>query len=745
VSPDSAESFLGPVVYCLAYERWGPTRALELYRLLPEDRTAGREPEEQQLIDTVEFVLRLRPEADPGTNVLPDVQQRVQAMDDPKIALVMGGATKIKQYVFESAKLPEIRGASALLDRINRIDLPALFGVPPTLDNCNRKRVEEVQEHFAARLQAARPDLSPPECPECVIYANGGEILAFAPVKIAALLADEIEYIYTSETLVANSVAVWRECSLPELHFGLRPTEFTEEDFTKLTQTADERLQRLLTMYYGGLDTERFRSRKTFGEVASGLVLEKLRRREGNGSGERPPKPVPHFETNPYARRCESCEHRLAVVERRFEDELQGTWFCEPCARKRAFGQKAKDEDEAKRRWFDRAEFEWRPQGAKAWAKTFEDQLRTDQALSKLYYGGISTTVVQPAEDLTDIAAASHPAGFVAALYADANGMGNLLERLENPGDYRLFSQAVDFATRQATFRALAENLHPYRTGDGGYKHPFEVLSVGGDDVFLYVPAHAGLPIAIAIAKYAVEDLGQNQKIRDNPRLKHLLARDPLGQSQWRKAHRVRFRDAPQSAIALSSGVVIAQEHTPVFLLQRLAEQLLKSAKRKARDLRALCNAFSGATIDFMSLKSMGMIPTTVEDYRKRTLRSGNLHFTSRPFTVPETKALIEAAQKLKATDFPRSQLYHLREQLRKGFLASTLDYLYFQSRSRETQTIRGAIDHSWVGLRNGNGANTRDDNAGSGLWIRHLTSSTEPEWETILPDLVEIYDFVNE
>ncbi|MBD2415376.1 hypothetical protein FACHB389_18235 [Nostoc calcicola FACHB-389] len=44
-----------------------------------------------------------------------------------RIGLVYGGATKIKQYVFESSKIQDIRGASRLLDRINQIDLPAFF------------------------------------------------------------------------------------------------------------------------------------------------------------------------------------------------------------------------------------------------------------------------------------------------------------------------------------------------------------------------------------------------------------------------------------------------------------------------------------------------------------------------------------------------------------------------------------------------------------------------------------------
>ena len=46
-----------------------------------------------------------------------------------------------------------------------------------------------------------------------MIYANGGEILAFAPLSEAAKLADEIELLYTRETLVAQSVAPIKACT----------------------------------------------------------------------------------------------------------------------------------------------------------------------------------------------------------------------------------------------------------------------------------------------------------------------------------------------------------------------------------------------------------------------------------------------------------------------------------------------------------------------------------------------------
>ena len=59
-----------------------------------------------------------------------------------KVGLVYGGVTKVKQYVFEASKLSDIRGASALLDRINLIDLPAFFGCDKSsnYEQCQKAR-----------------------------------------------------------------------------------------------------------------------------------------------------------------------------------------------------------------------------------------------------------------------------------------------------------------------------------------------------------------------------------------------------------------------------------------------------------------------------------------------------------------------------------------------------------------------------------------------------------------------------
>src|SRR3990172_3542439 len=96
---DLKERFVRAITFCLSYEKnSGDLESLAKWALSLEDGTV--EPERTNL----------------------------------EIALVAGGATKIKGYVFESARLPEIRGASGLLDRINLTDVPSLFGIPEDID-----------------------------------------------------------------------------------------------------------------------------------------------------------------------------------------------------------------------------------------------------------------------------------------------------------------------------------------------------------------------------------------------------------------------------------------------------------------------------------------------------------------------------------------------------------------------------------------------------------------------------------
>ena len=189
-----------------------------------------------------------------------------------QVGLISGGATKIKGYVFESVKLPEIRGASTLLDRINVEYLPALLGRKSGED---LERLEQIQDNFRKR---SGHSLS---AQECIIYSAGGDCLAFTPASVVHDIADEIERIYSQETLIANSVAVGGVFDLLELQYGLDPERFWVEEFRAAVKNKGTDTCRIVKNYFGGEEDEDFYTKKVFGELASKLAMEKIQAERG--------------------------------------------------------------------------------------------------------------------------------------------------------------------------------------------------------------------------------------------------------------------------------------------------------------------------------------------------------------------------------------------------------------------------------------------------------------------------------
>ncbi len=659
---DPKERFIHAVAFCLAYDQYEQANATH------DENVKAAHDHLGEYRALAEWALT------PS-----DEQAKDPLSGDPesRIALVTGGATKIKSYVFESARLPEIRGASGLLDRIN---------------------LEDHRELWSNGIG----------CAECLIYANGGEALGFAPTKRAAWLADKIERIYTKETLVAQSVAVHRFFTLRELKYGLQHQ-----------QPHDQALVEQL-LGYDPL------AKPGFGSLVTTLNLAKFRRREANPDDTPAPTDDPeyarklklrgiaHFETVPFARRCSSCERRAAVVNAiaaRGEEPLP---LCEPCARKRAHGQLIKSGKEAAIQWFNQ-EF----------IRQFE--LKEVQSWS-LEFSRLCPDVdrVEPPDDLNEIGEAAQPQGFVGVVYADGNNMGALLEELKTPTAYHDFAEEVYDATKRAVFESLKVNLE--KTGS----HPFEILSIGGDDFFLIVPAQVALPLACAIASQVESRLLACKAAE----LFSLKAGEPGAEGyDWGKVQRCQGQSPKaQCKVSLSAGVVIADAHTPIFYLQELAEQLLKSAKRRAKQLKRESHYYGG-TIDFLALKSVTAISGTVEQFRQATASYSNpeRRLYARPYTIAEMEKMLATIRLLKRHGFPRNQLHRLRQSLHQGVMQSTLDYLYFLSRSAEVRVAREKIEQGWPsanGIALHPWRNQLEDN-------RHL--------ETIWDDVMELYDFAHE
>ncbi len=634
-----------------------------------------------------------------------------------QVGLVSGGATKIKSYVFESARLPEIRGASGLLNRINIEDIPALFGRQIESDE---KRYIEIRKKFRCHI---KHDLN---APECVIYAAGGDCLAFTPASVVHVVADEIERIYSRETLVANSVAVGDMFDLLELQYGLKPDRFWIKEFQEAVGNEDSGICQIMESYFNGKEDKNFRTKKSFGELATKLAMTKFKRREGNSTptNQSIRRDLPtHVEIGPYQKRCESCERRPAVIN-------MPRALCEACTRKYVTGRVSKknlDSHDLDR--YLNVLQRWRPSSWDAqegwsltdWCSLFKNYLE-ETGKVECYFDSVECLKkVDGPQDLEDIAKASNPSGFVAFIYADGNNMGGYLENIRTPAQYRQFSERVFLAMQEAAFKALAK-LKPIWIEDDGkrYIFPFEIISIGGDDLMLIVPGHSAFEI--------VHQIGVNFDSAFMSRAVYEKAECPEKSQRYQSQQWTNTANNKLPKFSMSLGFVLANEHTPIAFMEDLAAKLLKSAKSRAKTLKTNVG-YSGGTVDFISLKSLSMITSELGDFRTQLYKTDQENvLTMRPFTLHELCGFIQTIRTLKESNFPRSQFYQLRQSLSLGRQTSTLEYLYFLSRLDKGKILQRELEVRWQN--------------GLGPWYPMLTN--KKCYETLLLDLIEAYEFID-
>ena len=330
-------------------------------------------------------------------------------------------------------------------------------------------------------------------------------------------MANAIERRYTEETLTANSCAVGDTFSLLELRFGLLKDPI--ENTFWLDKYLNNPYNPIVEACFGSVKnktetelTENFKNRKSFNELTTKLASMFNSRRSGNKTKNRPSRRYPPmFETHPYLIRDES-DRRSAVFQAKSDpkDPAKGLpgdpWFSESLARKRLVGQITKRYEESKK-WYEDSGLTWKPgEGIDSWVYKFSKfAKKTD------YYGNLKAEDVKEARSLREIGDASEPKGFVAYLYADGNNMGGYIQKIKTPQKYQQFSKDIFEATEKAVYQALAQHLDPYlykpdaqstrKNKEPVWIHPFEILTIGGDDVMLIVPANKALEIAKTIGE----------------------------------------------------------------------------------------------------------------------------------------------------------------------------------------------------------------------------------------------------
>jgi CRISPR-associated protein Cmr2 len=657
-----------------------------------------------------------------------------------KIGLVNGGATKIKQYVFESSKIQDIRGASALLDHVNLIDLKAFF---------QKNLVVDVSQW----LQANFPNLQDALISELIVYSTGGNILAFCPVAHINDLANAIEKRYTHETLTANSCAVGHAFRLPEIRFGLLQEKIEDTNWLDWYRQNHKNpiVQACIGKSEGELtDLEAFRNYQSFNAITTKLAVLFNQRRSGNEFCDRPSRAYPPlFETHPYLKRDDT-DRQSSTIQ---VDSLPNKpHFSETVARKRATSERVKKDKDAPLSWYLKSPLNqtWQPPKVEGWVARFDQFLEENPTQKQQYYQSLSSEAVDIAQTIKHISNASK--GFVAHIYADGNNMGAYIKSIRTPEEYKEFSQDISLATEYAVYQALSEHLHPHTLKnlndpdstfqDGAVIHPFEIITIGGDDIFLIVPANKALEIAKTICEQfeqiLLKQTDLNVEISGDYRVPP--STKPIDLSKFQRY--LPSATAPsQCQLSVSAGLLIASDDTPIYYAKKLTDELLKSAKKRGKSLKN--NGYIGGTTDFLSMKAVTMISSNIEEFRKQGLTKGNLRFYAAPYTLHELGGLIAVVKALKKAEFPKSQLYQIRTLLENGKHTAILNYRYFRVRLKKGQVeLKQEFEEAWCKAKTNEGSIAPwmyDDGA------RELKQPPEPFYETIWRDIVDIYDFIED
>jgi hypothetical protein len=536
--------------------------------------------------------------------------------------LVLFDADRIKDYVFATGRLKEIRGASEQV-----------------------RRLTDYHDHYRAPTfeRLGLPHWEP-GATEGVIYASGGAGAVLLPTwERAAALCEELERDFRHQTAGATLSAVWE------------PVAY-----------------------------ERFRRREEAEAAAQHRAAQKLARRKASR---------PQAELLPGGGAIRFCgSDRFRPASSRIAEPGGGSLFAsESTANKRHKSKLYRSPGAMRATLFWQA-FE-RALGACA--------ERAREA------GGVEVTVnldawreaVHADQDLGSLSASASPSGYVALVYVDGDGVGRKLRDVvarSGFNGYQRFSRALTVAATGATAEALAAAYywHEPPLGDDPDDPerearflPFEVITIGGDDVIVICTGEHGLAVAHTICK------------RFGPLLREAM---PV--------------DAPE--LTASAGVVIAHDSLPIVQLERRGRELLRSAKK-----------LEGGGVDFHIVSTPAM--DDLGALRARDYGFEGVALTARPYSLTEIGALIAHARTLRSCELSGSKRADLYLAAHGERVQATLDVLMVQTRLREP--ARGALIKALYAL-------------GCGLhYPFRLDEGRDPAYSTALLDLLEAMEFVAE
>lgn len=228
------------------------------------------------------------------------------------------------------------------------------------------------------------------------------------------------------------------------------------------------------------------------------------------------------------------------------------------------------------------------------------------------YYEKHSKQIEQIANSLQDIDEDN-----IAVVYGDGNNMGGIIQGLEKITDMMRFSETVKSVANKSVFCSMADNDIT----------KFEVVGLGGDDVFVIVEAKKSIKFALSLIQHYNQDFRKNY---------------------------------PNNPSTMAVGIAIAKTNTPIKIVLERAEEELSKAKKLCKD-----KVLNG-------LQDTGALSFTIIDSYESNNSNLKLNYQAKntllPYETETAQTIIKYVDSLKHSgDISITKIYNLSEGFKKA------------------------------------------------------------------------------
>ncbi len=178
--------------------------------------------------------------------------------------------------------------------------------------------------------------------------------------------------------------------------------------------------------------------------------------------------------------------------------------------------------------------------------------------------------------------------------------------------------------------------------------------------------------------------------------------------------------------ITISLGMVICKRDYPVYFAEKIAESLLKDAKRRGKEEKESSFSYLYLTASIAAEDGREIIGDIYENKDK------NIRLTMRPYTLSEFRSILQIAGKLKRI-FPTTQLNAISRSLNAGKSQSE-NFLFYQIGRMNENNMRNALK-ILKELSSMFGAETRHKHDSHKIWFWN----TDGGYATPLLDIIEM------